>query len=217
MPTGGFGRVAVTALLLTTGVFATSGRAAVILDSLTVRIYDNAGVLAAGRARAITRANDILGRADVSVDWRDCPASGVLARGACVAPPRAGELAVRLVRSPKDDPSPRALGNALIDKTTGTGTLATVFVDRVGAMAQQGQHDQWAMIGSVMAHEIGHLLLGTNSHSDTGLMREIWTLKDLTRNRPEDWLFSPAQREELRSGRFSTRRFAAPRFPLLPE
>ena len=44
-----------------------------------------------------------------------------------------------------------------------------------------------------------------------------FVIGDLTRNRPEDWLFSPAQREELRSGRFSTRRFAAPRFPLLPE
>ena len=217
MAIGGFGRVAVTAVILTAGVFATSGRAAVILDSLTVRIYDNAGVLAAGRARAIKRANDILGRADVAIEWRDCPASGVLARGTCVAPPTRGELAVRLVRSPKDDPNPRALGNALIDKTTGTGTLATVFVDRVSAMAQQGQHDQWTMIGGVMAHEIGHLLLGTNSHSDTGLMREIWTLKDLTRNRPEDWLFSPAQREELRNQRFLTRRFAAPKFPLLPE
>jgi hypothetical protein len=204
-------------MILAAGAFVTSGRAAVILDSLTVRIYDNAGVLAAGRARAIKRASDILGRADVSVDWRDCPAGGVLARGACLAPPGPGELAVRLVRSPKEDPNPRALGNALIDKATGTGTLATVFVDRVSAMAQQGQHDQWAMIGSVMAHEIGHLLLGTNSHSDSGLMREIWTVKDLTRNRPEDWLFSRAQREELRSGRFLTRRFAPPRFSLSPE
>jgi hypothetical protein len=209
MALGGFGR-AVAALILTAGFWGTSARAAVILDSLTVRIYDNAGVLAAGRARAIKRANDILGRADLAVEWRDCPASGVLARGACAAPPRAGELAVRLVRSPKDDPHPRALGTALIDKTTGTGTLATVFVDRVADMARQGQQDPWTMIGSVMAHEIGHLLLGTNSHSDSGLMREIWTVKDLTRNRPDDWLFSRAQRDELRQWRLSHRTAPAP-------
>jgi hypothetical protein len=61
------------------------------------------------------------------------------------------------------------------------------------------------MVGGVMAHEIGHLLLGSNSHSETGLMREIWSLKDLTRNRPDDWLFSPAQREELHSGRMRFR------------
>ena len=198
MPLGGFGRVAATVVIMAAGFTSTSGRAAVILDSLSVRIYDSAGVMAASRARAIKRANEILARADIAVDWRDCPAGGVLARGACAAPPASGELAVRLVRSPKDDPNPRALGTALIDKATGTGTLATVFVDRVTSMARQGQQDTWVMVGSVMAHEIGHLLLGSNSHTETGLMREIWTLRDLTRNRPDDWLFSRVQREELR-------------------
>jgi hypothetical protein len=198
---GAFVRVVATAVMLAAWFAQASGRAAVILDSLSVRIYDSAGVLAAHRARAIKRAGDILARADLAVDWRDCPAGGVLARGACAAPPAPGELALRLVHSPKGDPNPRALGNALIDTTTGSGTLATVFIDRVTALSQQGKIDPWSTLGGIMAHEIGHLLLGTNSHSETGLMREIWTLKDLTRNRPDDWLFSRAQREELRNGR----------------
>jgi len=189
----------------------TSGKAAVILDSLTVRIYDNAGVLAGDRARAIKRANDILSRADLSVDWRDCPASGMRKRSNCTALPATGDLAVRLVRSPKEDPNPRALGNALIDTATGSGTLATVYVDRVHMMAGQAKADPWAMIGRVMAHEIGHLLLGSNSHSDTGLMREMWTLKDLIRNRPDDWIFSNAQRDELRNWRVTPRGVSPPR------
>jgi hypothetical protein len=188
-------------MVLAAGFVPASGRAAVILDSLSIRIYDNAGVLAAYRARAIKRAGDILARADLAVDWRDCPAGGVLTRGACAAPPSPGELALRLVHSPKGDPNPRALGNALIDTATGSGTLATVFIDRVTKLSQQGRLDPWSMVGVVMAHEIGHLLLGTNSHSDSGLMREIWTLKDLTRNRPDDWLFSRSQRDELRNWR----------------
>ena len=57
-----------------------------------------------------------------------------------------------------------------------------------------------------MAHEIGHLLLGTNAHSGTGLMREIWTLAELTRNRAQDWIFSGAQRETLREARLLGRR-----------
>jgi hypothetical protein len=202
---GGFARVLTAAIIFAAGFAQASGRAAVILDSLSVRIYDSAGVLAGNRARAFKRAGDILARADLSIDWRDCPAGGVLARGACAAAPGSGELVVRLVRSPKDDPNPRALGNALIDTATGSGTLATVFVDRVTAISQQGRLDTWSTVGGVMAHEIGHLLLGSNSHSDTGLMREIWSLKDLTRNRPDDWLFSAAQREELHSGRMRFR------------
>jgi len=62
------------------------------------------------------------------------------------------------------------------------------------------------MIGRVMAHEIGHLLLGTNTHSDDGLMREVWTLAEMTRNRAQDWLFSRAQRDTLREARLGGRR-----------
>ena len=206
----GFTRVVATASLLVAGFLGTSSRAAVILDSLTVRIYDNAGVLAGERARAIKRANDILARAELAVDWRDCPAGGVRPRAACATPPAPGELAVRLVRSPKHDPNPRALGNALIDSATGSGTLATVFVDRVMTMATLGKLDTWSMVGGVMAHEIGHLLLGSNTHTETGLMREIWSLKDLVRNRPDDWFFSRAQRDELRNWRLTLRNMSPP-------
>jgi hypothetical protein len=198
---GGIGRVITAVVMFLTTVAGTSGGAAVILDSLVVRVYDNAGVLARDRARAVQRAHEILAGADLAIEWRDCPARGGWTRASCSNAPHAGDLAVRLVRSPKGDPNPRPLGNALIDPATGTGTLATVFVDRVEAISDQGKADAWSMVGRVMAHEIGHLLLRTNAHTDTGLMREIGTLKDLIRNRPEDWLFSSRQRQDLRSWR----------------
>lgn len=181
--------VASAAALLTT----LPAQSAVIIDSLLIRVYDTAGILAADRTRAIRRAADILARAEVGSEWRDCSGRG---RSACSVAPLPGELVVRLVRAPKLIGDPRELGSALID-SAGYGTLATVFVDRVDAMAQQASADRWSIVGRVMAHEIGHLLLGTHSHSDTGLMREMWTLNDLTRDRKEDWLFSRAQRERL--------------------
>lgn len=199
---GGILRV-VTVIVSVAGFSATSSRAAVILDSLIVRVYDNAGVLAADRARAMKGASSILVHADLNVRWRDCPARGKT-HSSCLAVPSPGELAVRLVHSPKSDPNVRVLGNALIDATSGSGTLATVFVDRVQSLVQS-QADPWAMVGRVMAHEIGHLLLGSTSHSDTGLMREIWTLSELMRSRPSDWLFSRGQRENLRQWRSGTR------------
>jgi hypothetical protein len=33
-------------------------------------------------------------------------------------------------------------------------------------------------LGHVIAHEIGHLLLGANSHSPVGIMRPQWRLAD---------------------------------------
>jgi hypothetical protein len=201
---GGIQRTAI-ALAVATVTMGMPGRAAVILDSLLIRVYDNAGVLAAHRARAIKSADDIIGRAGVPVEWHDCPARAALIRAACASPSSRGDLVIRLVRSPKRDPNERALGHAYIDPSSGSGTLATVFVDRVEALAGQARADGWALVGRVMAHEVGHLLLGTNAHSDTGLMREFWTVKDLVRNRPDDWVFSRSQREGLQSGRLTAR------------
>ena len=194
------GRLVATTVAFVTAIAVTSN-AAVILDSLVVRVYDNAGILAQHRDRAIRNAQDILKRADVRLEWRDCPARGWRVRADCSTPPAASDLAVRFVRSPRGQRDDRTLGHALIDGTTGRGTLATVFVDRVEAMTAKGPTEPWAMVGRVMAHEIGHLLLGTNSHSETGLMREMWTLKDLTRTHPDDWLFSSAERHRRRGGR----------------
>ena len=132
-----------------------------------------------------------------------------------MTPPAGGDLLVRLARAASQDTTlkkldthfaVRALGNSLIDASTGSGTLATVFVDRVESVAQQAKADRWAMMGRVMAHEIGHLLLGTSTHSDTGLMREVWTLAEMTRNRAQDWMFSRAQRDTLREARLEGRR-----------
>jgi hypothetical protein len=193
--------VAVLFALAAAALAGRPGQAAVILDSLLVRVYDNAGILAASRGRAIKSADEIIARAGIAVQWHDCPAGAPLIRGACAAAPSGTDLAVRLVRAPKPHSQDRALGMAYIDSATGSGTLATVFVDRVERLAADGKADRWALVGRVMAHELGHLLLGTNSHSDDGLMREIWTVRELTRNRAVDWLFSRRQRDELRTAR----------------
>src|SRR5688572_4512993 len=210
---GGIGRVAATGVVLAGTFFAAFepavSLAAVIPDSLIARVYDNAGILAGDRARAISRAREILTRAELDIEFRDCPARSAKAHAVCTVPPHAGELIVRLTRGanrPDATPDSRALGNSLIDASTGAGTLATVFVDRIEVMADRAKADRWAMVGRVMAHEVGHLLLGTNAHSGTGLMREIWTLAELTRNRAQDWIFSGAQRETLREARLLGRR-----------
>lgn len=216
---GGIGRVVATGAVLAGTFFAASeptvSLAAVLPDSLIARVYDNAGILAGDRARAISRAREILTRAELDIEFRDCPARSAKAPAVCTVPPATGELIVRLARAPSRSgatggndslDSTRALGSSLIDKSTGTGTLATVFVDRIAVMADRGRADRWALVGRVMAHEIGHLLLGTNAHSGTGLMREIWTLAELTRNRAQDWILSGAQRETLREARLLGRR-----------
>jgi hypothetical protein len=197
---------AVVALVAGTSLPAAGRAAAVIPEGLVIRVYDNAGILPSDRTRAIARAREILARAELDAEWLDCPARGVKAAWACAAPLGWSELVVRLARAPARDANAKALGSSVIDARTGVGTFATVYVDRVELVAQQGRTDVSTMIGRLMAHEVGHLLLGTNNHSNTGLMREIWTLAELTRNNAQDWTFLPTQLETLRASQLTVRR-----------
>ena len=199
----------VAAAVVVAGTSLAASRAAVVPDGLVIRVYDNAGLPASERTRAIARAREILTRAEVDAEWLDCPARGMKAAWACAAPLGWRELVVRLGRAPARDGNAKALGSSVIDAKTGDGTFATVYVDRVQLVAQQGRTDVATMIGRLMAHEVGHLLLGTNNHSGSGLMREIWTLGELTRNSAEDWTFSPTQLETLRASQLTVRRGTA--------
>jgi hypothetical protein len=49
------------------------------------------------------------------------------------------------------------------------------------------------ILGHGMAHELGHLLLGTNSHSSSGLMRAHWTGEDLAMASKGNLRFSQEQ------------------------
>jgi hypothetical protein len=59
-----------------------------------------------------------------------------------------------------------------------------------------------------MAHELGHLLLGSNSHSPTGLMRADWRTKDLTGMAQGGLVFSDeqAQRMKIKLSTFALRK-----------
>ena len=54
--------------------------------------------------------------------------------------------------------------------------LVRVFVGRVEFLARGAQEDTGAVLGHVIAHEIGHVLLGLGAHSTAGLMADMLDL-----------------------------------------
>jgi hypothetical protein len=117
-------------------------------------------------------------------------------------PPGHGELMVRLVRSTAQSPTgDDELGTALVDPATGTGILATVYVDRVERLARTSEGDLGALLGRAMAHEIGHLLMGQASHAARGLMRPRWTRAEIVRNARADWRFDASDLRAIRAVR----------------
>jgi hypothetical protein len=88
------------------------------------------------------------------------------------------------------------LGTAYPDDK-GVGYFAYVFYDRVQELAERQRLGQ-ALLADVMAHEIGHLLLGSNSHSLSGIMCAHWNY-DQVRNIAEGVMsFIPAQSRMMR-------------------
>jgi hypothetical protein len=51
----------------------------------------------------------------------------------------------------------------------------------------------------VLAHEIGHLLLGTSHHAEHGLMRPNWTDQELRRAIGLEWHFSISEARRMRA------------------
>ncbi len=177
---------------------------AVIDDSLLVRIYDSVGVLTSELATALRTTHEILRRADLAVDWVQCRARRDGAGAAvCDQPLSSGDVVVRLIEgSDKESGERRALGYSLFD-ANGISGFATVYVDRVDWLARRAQYPRAPLLGRAIAHEIGHLLLRSNAHTQNGLMREVWTAEQVVRNRREDWTFSSDQNGDLRNARYA--------------
>ena len=86
-------------------------------------------------------------------------------------------LAVRIVpRSTR--PTSEVFGVAFLSDE-GTGCYSDVFYDQAMELHADWHVSLSDLLGNVMAHELGHLLLGSNSHSRAGVMRAHWQEEEL--------------------------------------
>jgi hypothetical protein len=156
-------------------------------EDVVVRLYAAGTVGADVRAAAIGVASVALRDSGVPLVWRDC--TGGPKAGGCDGSRRPGDLIVRLTTSPVDGPQ---LGFAAVNADTGSGSLATVYVDRVDAAARRTHTAAALLLGRVIAHEVGHLVPALRGHAAAGLMRAVWTDRELIAHRDSDWTFVPA-------------------------
>jgi hypothetical protein len=159
------------AILVGVTVFAHGGDAKPGSARVTVSMYNNAGADRDLVLRAERTAQRIFRTAGVEVSWRNWqPDSNAL------------EPARSMGDMPRFDvhllPRPRTLtadifGVAFLGDD-GRGQQADVFYDQVTQFSSRPGQDRAVLLGAVIAHEIGHLLLGSHSHSGAGIMRGRW-------------------------------------------
>lgn len=144
--------------------------------SIVVRLH---GLTAPDRDvldRAQKRVTVILSHSGIEIRWRSC-GDGSPADATCNATPGANEAVIRFLAGPSTE-APDSCGMALVPRE-GHGHFISLFVDCVHVAADRLSVAENVVLGGVLAHEIGHLLLGTNSHGSIGLMQ--------AQPRPIDW------------------------------
>src|SRR5689334_18016613 len=115
-------------------------------------------------------------------------------------PASAGALIVVINADPTRGWSRSALGCAL--PLVGRGDHAGVFYSRIVKVAGNPTRSVGAsepeILGHVISHELGHLLLHTNMHSPGGLMAADWTPQDFYAIRHSKLLFTQSEAAILR-------------------
>ena len=141
--------------------------------TITVQIYNYSLASPTVLVGAEREAGRILGMAGLRAVWLECPVVPFTPgpRGHCEKAPEATDLRLRVLGAP--------LTNKFQDTVFGFSVhpvLASVYYEYAARRAKSDDADFEApiILGCAIAHELGHLLLGTNSHSDSGIMQPRW-------------------------------------------
>ena len=145
---------------------------------LTLTVYDYAQVPRDVRAEAAKTVAQIYGALGVEMVWADwCVHAACRSdiQPAAMVDSRRRMLTVHIVGSamPPFTHKAKVMGVA----PTG-GYMAYAFYDRITAFALRRELYLSTVLGYVIAHEVGHLLL-REGHVDYGIMRSSWSASDL--------------------------------------
>jgi tetratricopeptide (TPR) repeat protein len=183
---------------------STSTEATVPNITITVRVFNFAQVSTDTWSVAQKVATQVFDRAAIQTVWLDCSltAEGHYAVPDCEHTPDSTELVLRLV--PISAATLTQFGDGTLgiaaQPEKGTPASASVFSDRVKELAKGGGTSIEVILGHAVAHEIGHLLLGSNSHSSMGLMRSKWSRQDLVQAAGGELQFTQGEVARIRDG-----------------
>jgi hypothetical protein len=157
---------------------------------ITLFVNDSAGLNRAVLRRAQTEASRLFRPAGIEVNWQNCADTHD-----CRRPPRPNEYVLHIV--PRGNArSDFVFGEAFLGPD-GKGKYADVFFDRIRHGGKDLDISQ--LLGAVAAHELGHLFLGSHSHSLMGIMEPLWGAESLRQISMGSLTFTPEQARSMRS------------------
>jgi len=166
---------------------------------VTILVHNDAGISSGTLRGAEMEASRVFRQSGIAAKWLNCPLppEGPEDPAQCRTAEFPAYLQLRIARRSRNL-SEITFGISYLS-ADGSGCYANLFYERVEEMHQRSRVNLASLLGDVAAHEIGHLLLGTNSHAASGIMRARWQNGELGSIGTGTLFFSEAESRQMRS------------------
>jgi len=166
--------------------------------TITVQVYNYSQASPAILSKAEREAGRILSKAGLQLVWLKCPVgpSAAGSQGLCQKTPEATDLRLRILAAPVKNKVPDTVFGFAVNPV-----LASVYYDYAvrRAKSDDAEFEAPILLGCVIAHELGHLLLGTNRHSSTGIMQGRWGSNQFRQLMTGFLIFTTAEAQLMRA------------------
>jgi len=169
---------------------------------VTISVHNDVAVPWGTIRGAEEEASRVFRQAGIDVEWMNCQVvSGETVEAE--KPRSCGEsifpehLQLRIVKR-SVGLSPKVMGISFLSED-GSGCQADLFYERIEGLGQESNASVASILGHVASHEIGHLLLGTNSHASRGIMRAVWGPDELASVTQRALIFSEKESAQMRA------------------
>jgi hypothetical protein len=162
--------------------------------AIVLHVYNYAGVGADVLWRAQVEATRVYEAIGVNITWVDAGSD-------FDTPDARAEISVAIL--PESMAARRQLGSDVLGCAPGTveerGRIAFALYDRIKGVTRHDPLAVGRVLGLVIAHEVGHLLLPYGSHSERGIMHDNWDVNSARFILASDLGFTDEQGELIRS------------------
>ena len=166
---------------------------------VTISVHNDAGISAGTLRGAEMEASRVFRQSGIAAKWLNCPLppDGPEDPAQCRTAEFPAHLQLRIAQRSRNL-SEITFGISYLS-ADGSGCYASLFYQRVEEIHERSGVNLASLLGDVAAHEIGHLLLGTNSHAASGIMRARWQNGELGSIGTGTLFFSEAESRQMRS------------------
>jgi hypothetical protein len=184
---------------------------------IEILVVDKSPVPAAILAGAEAYAAGVMQAAGVVTRWVHCTPGAEETPPECLPPFMAHRILLQVL--PPELAGSMQYGSAFgftfpVANEAGHPYRAGVLWSKAESFAADHRCDPALLLGRIMAHEIGHLLLGSGSHAVAGLMKADWRGREMQSLAQGRLLFSRSEARRMQQEALERIRtaFAEPRF-----